>query len=294
MAICEISNGTIMIAVDSKGAELKSLKRVTDGQEYMWSADPAHWGRVSPLLFPQIGGLKGGTYRYHGQSYEMPKHGFVRDVDFRLVSQEADEIWFSTESNDETRKCYPFEFKLEQGYRLEEDTVHVMWRVENLNEELMYFSLGGHPAFRCPLNSSEKREDYYLKFDQLNHLEVTTIGNDGLASREPEQYSLKDGVLKIHPEIFDRDALVLEGYQVKELSLLKPDQTPYITTNFDLPVVAVWSQAGGKAPFICIEPWCGLCDFTDFEGTLEERKWEQKLEAGGRFESGYSIKIYEQ
>lgn len=42
MAICEISNGMIAVSVESRGAELKSLRRVDGDKEYMWSGDGAY------------------------------------------------------------------------------------------------------------------------------------------------------------------------------------------------------------------------------------------------------------
>ena len=52
MAIYELRNDTVAIGLESLGAELKSLKRLDTGTEYMWRADPAFWDRTSPILFP--------------------------------------------------------------------------------------------------------------------------------------------------------------------------------------------------------------------------------------------------
>ena len=60
MALFQIGNDKITIQIDSMGAELKSLKRVDTGTEYMWEGDPAYWKRTSPVLFPLVGGLKNG------------------------------------------------------------------------------------------------------------------------------------------------------------------------------------------------------------------------------------------
>lgn len=45
------------------------------------------------------------------------------------------------------------------------------------------------------------------------------------------------------------------------------------------------------APFVCIEPWYGRCDATDFCGELRERDYENQLEAGACFEAEYEIYI---
>ncbi|MDD6628012.1 MAG: hypothetical protein PUF03_07160 [Lachnospiraceae bacterium] len=112
MALFQISNDRIMIQVNSMGAELSSLKDVATGTEYMWNADPTYWKRTSPVLFPIVGGLKDGKYRLDGREYPMGQHGFARDMEFRLKSQVASEIWFTLESDEETLSKYPYPFVL--------------------------------------------------------------------------------------------------------------------------------------------------------------------------------------
>ena len=58
MALFQISNDKITIQVDSMGAELKSLKDVATGREYMWHADSQYWKRTSPVLFRWWAGLR--------------------------------------------------------------------------------------------------------------------------------------------------------------------------------------------------------------------------------------------
>lgn len=293
MAICEISNGKLIVGIDSRGAELKSIRDAETEKEYMWSADPGYWGKTSPVLFPFVGGLKNGRYRIGEKSYTMEKHGFAKNKEFKLLSHEATEIWFILDADEETRKNYPYDFKLELGYRLEDKTLKVMWRVENPSDETLYFSIGGHPGFKCPLNGEEQRGDYYLKFDAEECIRCTVIGDDGLASDNKVIYELEQGMLPVTVDLFEKDAIVMEDYQIHQISLMTPDKRPYVTVSFDMPVVAVWTPAGVEAPFVCIEPWCGICDHTDFAGTIEERKWGNTVEPGKRFASGYDIRIEE-
>ena len=68
--------------INSKGAELKSL--ILDGNELMWAGNPVFWGKTSPVLFPSVGGLKGGKTIIDGIEYHMTKHAFARDNDFEI------------------------------------------------------------------------------------------------------------------------------------------------------------------------------------------------------------------
>ena len=119
MALYELENEFVRIGVEAHGAELRSLVAKETGREYMWSGDPAYWGRVSPLLFPVVGAYRDGISRYRGQTYRMSQHGFARDMDFMVTEQSKTEIWFCLTDSDETWEKYPFAFSLEAGYRLE-------------------------------------------------------------------------------------------------------------------------------------------------------------------------------
>lgn len=288
MALFQIGNDKITIQVDSMGAELKSLKSVESGTEYMWEGDPAFWGRTSPILFPLVGGLKNREYLHEGRRYQMGQHGFARDMQFTLKSQTNKEIWFTLESNEETLQNYPYAFLLELGYELQENAVAVKWKVTNPSSGELYFSIGGHPAFRCPILEDTKQTDYRIRFGAKDKV-ISSVVRNGLMSDEKREYPLEDGCLKITEHLFDDDALVIEGRQTQEVSFVKPDGSTYVKVHFDAPLFGIWSPAGKNAPFICIEPWYGRCDALDFNGTWEEREWGQHLGAGESFEASYQI-----
>lgn len=290
MALFQISNDKITIQVDSMGAELKSLKDVASGREYMWDGDPQYWKRTSPVLFPIVGSLKNGTYHLDGREYSMGQHGFARDMEFQLKSQVASEIWFALESDEETLKKYPYPFVLEIGYELADTTVVVKWRVKNPEEKQMYFSIGGHPAFLCPIDEGTKQSEYKLLFDKKDQV-VSSCLEGGLLNDKTVTYPLEDGMLAVTETLFDADALVIEDHQAQSVSLVKPDGTPYLTVSFDAPLFGIWSPPGKNAPFICIEPWYGRCDRVDFTDDWKEREWIEVLEAGETFAADYRITI---
>ena len=64
-----LKSGEVSAKIVSKGAELKSL--TVGKRELMWSADPAFWGKTSPLLFPMIGTLKDGKTTINGKEYKI-------------------------------------------------------------------------------------------------------------------------------------------------------------------------------------------------------------------------------
>ena len=288
MALYELENEFVRIGVEAHGAELRSLVAKETGREYMWSGDPAYWGRVSPLLFPVVGAYRDGISRYRGQTYRMSQHGFARDMDFMVTEQSKTEIWFCLTDSDETWEKYPFAFSLEAGYRLEGKSVRVLWRVSNPSGEPLYFSIGGHPAFAAPVREPGKCT-CYIGLAGADSLIVRGLHN-GLASDTLRRIDLeKGGLLPVTEELFAGDALIVEEHQTGRVQLLDADKKPYLTVAFDAPLFGLWTPPGKNAPFICIEPWYGRCDREDFEGELPQREWGNTLEAGESFQASYTI-----
>ena len=291
MALYELKNETITLAIESKGAEMKSLKCNETGLEYLWQADPAFWGRTSPVLFPVVGNYKNKTTYYEGKAITLSQHGFARDTEFELISQTEDTIWFGMSSTEETYALYPFHFRLFVGYKIEGNKVTVLWKVENPDERTLHFSIGAHPAFNCPLKASEKQEDYFLFFDTDKPLESSIIGADGFVSEDTEFFHTEGGRLAITPNLFDNNTMVIEHHQTHEVSLLTPEGKEYVKVSYTAPLVGIWTPIEKNAPFICIEPWYGRSDRSNFNQQLTEREYGQKLEQNQVFEAEYTIEV---
>ena len=287
-----LENQQIKAVIREKSAELISLQKKDTGEEYLWNADPAYWGWTSPVLFPVVGSLRDGKYRYHEKTYEMVQHGFARHRTFHTDSVTDQEIWMSIEDDEESYLIYPFHFRLEIGYRLEENSIEVMWKVHNKDENPMYFSIGGHPAILCPLAEEGHRTNCYLGFEgDIDMLEYLMV--DQKTQRIGENlhsFQLEKGMRRITEGMFDYDALIFENYQIQTAFLAGADGKPYIKMHTKAPLIAFWSPRE-DAPFICFEPWYGRADGVNFNGTLEERAWGQSVEGLGTFEASYSMEI---
>ncbi|MDO4650483.1 MAG: aldose 1-epimerase family protein, partial [Eubacteriales bacterium] len=110
MSDFSLNNGNVEIEVNLHGAEVRRIRDVKTQTDYLWNADPAFWNRCSPVLFPFVGMVRDKVYRYDGKEYGMGQHGFARDMDFTLLSQTEDTIWFELDSNEETLSKYPLHF----------------------------------------------------------------------------------------------------------------------------------------------------------------------------------------
>jgi len=291
--VFSLKNDMTEAKIASKGAELISFKK--DGKEYMWQADPAYWGRTAPVLFPFVGGLKDKKYRYQGETYSMGQHGFARDMEFTLVFQTDTKLVLSLEETPETLINYPFSFRLEISYELSGNSLHITWEVTNVDEKPMYFSIGGHPAFNCPMEGKGTQSDYMLRFlkdkKPLEEFRSDAI-EGGLVGEETLEFGLEDGYLPITPDLFEKDTLILEDGQADSVSLYDPSGKEYVRVEFDMPLVGIWTPVTKNAPFICLEPWCGRCDSVNFDGELSDREWGNTLERGKVFSKSYTISIF--
>jgi hypothetical protein len=144
----EIKNDKLTVQVASLGAELQSIKDA-DGREYLWQAGEK-WPRRSPILFPIVCSVNNDTYTVDGKEYHLPRHGFARDTEFKLIAQGEHKVTFALHETEETLKVYPFRFNLAVSYRLSGNKIHVVWHVENTDTREIHFQIGGHPAFLAP------------------------------------------------------------------------------------------------------------------------------------------------
>ena len=294
MAVYQLKNTRLSICVDSMGAELRSLRNLDSDTEYMWDADPEYWKGISPVLFPFVGGLKNGSYRYEGKEYSMPKHGFAKDMEFELLRQTERELVFVLRADEGTKAMYPFDFELEIGYRFDtsdESKLAVSWKVTNRGGQEMYFSIGGHPAFLCPPGGKGAQTDCKFLFDTEDKVIASVVGTGSLFTEQTKEYALEDGMMDITPVLFAKDALVMEGDQVHEVSFCDGSGRPFVTVGFDAPVLALWTPAGKNAPFICIEPWYGRGDREGFAGDLPQRDYVYRLASSEEFYTEYTISV---
>lgn len=285
----KIFNNHLEATFSTKGAELVSLKKTATDKEYLWQANPEHWGRHAPVLFPFVGKLKDNAYKYQGQSYPMGQHGFARDMEFNLIDQEKELIRFSFTAIEESLEIYPFRFELIITYQVKDESLKVTYEVKNLDSPDLYFSIGAHPGFNCPLIQGEARSDYWLEFAQEEQVETHRL-RDGLFSGETDPVFDKNKI-RITDSVFDEDALVFKNLKSDRLSLMSPSGK-WLTFHFKgFPYLGIWSKSR-DSPFVCIEPWFGLADHQDHNQQLEAKEGINVLKKAGTFSCSYQIDIH--
>ena len=282
-----LENDFLIIETNKSGAELTRIFSKNQNKEILWNGDSKYWGRHSPILFPIVGRLKDNETIIDDTLYNMSQHGFARDMDFDLVNTTDNSITYKLTSNENTKKYYPYSFELIITYKLVNNKVTIDWKVNNTNSCDMYFSIGAHPAF----NINSNLEDYYLEFNTRDNIE-----NIALNGPYNDKYTKIENLdtLNLSNEIFKNDAIIytnIDGIKIK------PKKEDYVVNvEFkDFPLVGIWSpyykETNSTAPFICIEPWYGLCDNINSDKIFKNKKFINVLKSNESFNTSYSISV---
>lgn len=272
-----LENENFKIGILSLGAELRSVINKNTNKEYIWQADEHVWPRSSPILFPFVGKLKDDTYTFRGKKYHLPQHGFARNFEFDVIEESSIRIVFQLSSKDATLIDYPFPFVLQLAYELKDNELSLEYKVKNMGDSEMYFSIGAHPAF----NLSGDFENYTLEFEQSEKFERYLL-KSGLRTMEKSELKMNENKLALKKEYFEEDAIVLKGMKSNSITILDQESNKLLSLHAEnYPYYGIWSKS--PYPFICLEPWEGIADHTNTQGVLDEKEGIIKLDSSEVF-----------
>ncbi len=284
----KLKNDHLVITINEKGAELQSVK--LNNLEYLWQADRVYWGKHAPVLFPIVGELKDGKYIFDNKEYHLSRHGFARDKMFEAKQTGDSSAIFTLQSNQETLAVYPFQFIFRIQYEIKQNALYCTYIVQNVNEEDMYFSVGGHPAFRVPLNEQLSYTEYTLAFEKDSTLKRFLLIN-GLTNGTSETIILVDKKLHLKSSLFYNDAIVLKHINSNQVTLYSDKDPHGVKFMFEgFPYFGIWSAK--DAPFICLEPWCGVADNIQHDYQLKNKEGISQLAAGATWKRTWGIELF--
>ncbi len=166
------------------------------------------------------------------------------------------------------------------------------YQVLNKSEEVMYYHIGAHPGFMCPLEAGEGLEDYTLQFNQEERIEsiVYDIANLCFSSSNRYLHLEDNSLLPLSRELFDHDAIYFRHTKSHAVSLINQNTNKGIHLAYpDFSSIAFWTPAGGKSPFLCLEPWNGAAIFDDEDDIFCHKRDIQTL--GPNEASTYQLEI---
>lgn len=290
-----IENDVFAVQIDSKGAELCSMKSKASGIEFVWQGNPSIWARHAPILFPIIGRLKDKIYTVSGEEFTITQHGFGRDLEFACTAQGKTSIDFTLTPNEYTKPMYPFDFALTVRYTLEGSTLCKQHITTNNGGTEMYYEVGGHDAYNVALNPDEIMSDYYIDFGGGDAIHPLINNETLMITKEKRPVLLEKGKLYLTSELFALDALILDEVPIRSVCVRSDKSNYCIRMDFeDFPYLGIWSKyTGWETNYVCIEPWSTLPDAAYLDHALENKVGIRCLQPGASETLTFSTTITE-
>ena len=285
-----LENNHLKVEIDHIGAELKSVFNKNTQTEYLWQGDPNFWKRQAPILFPFVGMLKNDSFIYKKQDHTMYKHGFARDVYFELLEKSAEYSSFILKSSEMTKLIFPFDFELVLYYTLSENKLTAGASIKNISSsQVLFCSLGFHPAFNIPLTSDTLFNDYFLTFNKDKSADAYQLEN-GLIT-DVTHTAFTDGLLPLNYQLFEKDALVFKKLQSDEITIKSNKTDRGLKFNFEnFPYFGIWTIP--NAPYLCLEPWHGIADNVHHDGNIETKEGILSIPERKSFSCQYEVKCF--
>lgn len=192
-----------------------------------------------PILFPICGNLPDNTYTYKGQQYTLKQHGFARDLPWEVTEQVAQErvsLTLVLNSNEQTRRVYPFDFQVAFTYQLVGNSLEIRQRYTNHSDEPMPFSTGFHPYF---LTTDKTQLEFEIPATQFQDQKTKTTHPFG-------------GKFDFNCDEIDAAFLPLNG---QSATVTDHSRQLQLQLNWDdtYSTLVFWTLKGKD--FYCLEPW---------------------------------------
>lgn len=244
-----LNGSRLQIAADTLGAELVSA--VCDGKERLWQNPTGEWGGHAPVLFPVCGNC-GVTV--NGETYPVLPHGFAKRSQFVLSGRSENSLTFALDSSEETRRCYPYDFRFTVTYRINGNRLGIEYAVHNPGGDPLYASCGGHESYALEGGV----ENYALEFSQEEAFTSLLHGGDGRLTGETVEFGR--GKIFPLPKDFLRENRTLIFRVRSKTALLKTNAGAAVArVSFEgFPYLLLWHPFDSH--MICIEPWHNLPD----------------------------------
>jgi galactose mutarotase-like enzyme len=264
-----IRSSELTAEIDAHGAQLFTL-RDRAARDLLWDGDPAVWSGRAPLLFPIVGVLVNGSYRWGSRTYRLTRHGFARDRTFSIEEVTSSTAVLSLKADETSFLVYPFRFELAVRFELVGPTLSVTTSIRNMGDTDMPLSFGYHPGFRWPLPFGQPRESHFIEFEMEETAPIRRIDAAGLLMPERLPTPVSHRRLTLADGLFRDDVLIFDQVQSRSV-IYGSGQGSRIQVSFpDAPYLGIWTKPG--AHFICIEPWHGVTDRQGFSGDFSEKE----------------------
>lgn len=254
----KVKNSSFSI-VPKRGGIVTSL--VLDGREILYFDRELFEKNSSiraggfPILFPICGRLKDGKYSIEKRSYNLPTHGFAKELpwDVKEVDLEKGRITLNLISNENTRPDYPFDFELEFSYTLMGNEFLIEQKYINNCKVDMPFYGGFHPFFKI---IDKDRLDFSI---DANKYYFYQNGEEKIAEFE--------GKIDFNSPV--DFVFILNGDNEKEYTMIDSENKRLkISASKHFKYMVMWTME--EKEFICLEPWMAPPDSMNSKRNIQK------------------------
>ena len=277
----QIKNNALSVRVDAVGAQLTGLYSPVTQMEYLWQPGYETWPHSSMLLFPNPGRIAQDRIIVGGKIYPATMHGFANDMPFELIEHSDTKLVLELKDSDYTRKYLPYAFRLQVEFLLQEDMLIQNFRVINDDTQPVYYCLGAHPGFYCPLVLGEKASDYTLTFDRPQNLDKMELeDNTRLLTGNKTPYLQNETTIALHDHFFDNGPMLFEGMDAGSITLRSGASGRFVEMGIQgFPNLCLWGVPT-RMSLIAVEPWIGTSDRVDTDHIWEHKPGIQTVQPG--------------
>ena len=133
----------------------------------------------------------------------------------------------------------------------------------------------------------------------ISNLDIVRICNEGIRDdiknlefnfNHKVSQKAEGNTLPLTISMFDQDAVFFEHTNSHYVSFVNAITGKGVSVYYpDFESIAIWTPAGGKAPFLCLEPWNGSGIFHQDDDIFEHKHGILTLESGK--EKAYHLEI---
>jgi galactose mutarotase-like enzyme len=283
----------IRLVVSRLGAELVSLAR-RDAQgnwvgflhrDNDLTKPTQGWGNHATVMGYFLHRLKEGRSLYRGREIAGGTHSFLRAKTWKLATADLEhgELTYRMERGDFTAEEYPLNVSLDLTYKIEGESVRVIFHFQNHEPEATaHVGFGLHPGFAASTFDS-------FRFEMPAGVYRRHLAPGNYLSGQTEDVRFGGGEMP-----FARGKLpgsyILELVDVPERTFKYLDAASGRTVVIDLrsvPYLTLWSDGGA---FLCVEPCWGLTDH-DRQRAFEDKEGMQVIPAGGKLQASFTMTL---
>jgi len=283
----------LRIIVSRLGAELISLARINEAGRWTCflfrdddlSLPSSGWGNHATVMGYYLHRLKDGRSLYRGREIIGANHGFLRSKTWRFAG-------FSDQGNGGSLKYritpedfspveYPLKVGLDLTYKIESNTLSVLFEFRNYETELTaHVAFGLHPGF-----AATSFESFRLQMPKGFYRRYFSPGN--YLSGETRDIEFAGGEMPFSKKELP-GSIILELVDVprRNFAYVDPPSGRWVTLDLSgVPYVTLWCDGG---PFLCIEPCWGLTDHYK-QRAFEDKQGIQTISPGGELRASFRM-----